>query len=70
MLRLRMTDGIRCEEFQALTGYDPHVLFADAIQNHVRTGLLTVDHDRIVLTRKGLPLADAVIRDFLKPTGP
>lgn len=69
MLRLRMTDGIRREEFRALTGYDPHVLFADAIQNHVRIGLLTVDRDRIVLTRKGLPLADAVVRDFLKPTG-
>lgn len=70
MLRLRMTDGIRCEEFQALTGYDPRALFADAIENHIRTGLLTVDHNQIALTRKGLPLADAVVRDFLKPTGP
>lgn len=69
MLRLRTNEGILCEEFRAETGYDAQELFAEAIRSHCRAKLLTADDDRIALTRKGLLVADAVIRDFLKPSG-
>lgn len=69
MLRLRTSEGIVCDEFRADTGYDAQELFAEVIRTHCGAGLLTANRDRIVLTRKGLPVADAIIRDFLKPSG-
>ncbi len=67
MLRLRMIEGIKCDEFKRQTGFDPCELFAEAIKAHVENGLLEADSNRICLTRRGLPLADAIIRDFLLP---
>lgn len=69
MLRLRMAQGIEADQFLAQTGFDPCELFADAIRKHVGTGLLKADEHRIALTREGLLLADAVIRDFVSPHG-
>ena len=67
MLQLRLIDGIRCCEFHAQTGFDPLGLFAAPIAEHGARGLLTADADRIALTRRGRPVADAVIADFLLP---
>ncbi|MGQ9651176.1 MAG: radical SAM family heme chaperone HemW [Phycisphaerae bacterium] len=69
MLRLRTSEGIVCDEFRAETGYDAQELFAEAIRSHCGAGLLLANRDRIALTRKGLLVADAVVRDFLKPFG-
>jgi len=69
MLGLRMTEGIDRPAFRAQTGFDPCELFADAIRRHSAAGLLAADGRRIALTRSGLPLADAVIRDFVCPEG-
>jgi oxygen-independent coproporphyrinogen III oxidase len=69
MLRLRTVEGIRYEEFREQTGFDPRQLFAEAIRQHVESGLMRATCDRVALSRKGLPLADAVIRDFLLPAG-
>jgi oxygen-independent coproporphyrinogen III oxidase len=69
MLRLRTIEGICRDEFHVQTGFDPGELFAGAIRQHVEGGLLMADDRRIALTRKGLLVADAVIRDFVLPDG-
>jgi oxygen-independent coproporphyrinogen-3 oxidase len=69
MLRLRLIEGIQCDEFEKQTGLNPCELFAEAIRIHAENGLLTADPNRICLSQKGLPLADAIIRDFLLPGG-
>ncbi|HSW44346.1 MAG TPA: radical SAM family heme chaperone HemW [Phycisphaerae bacterium] len=67
MLMLRLTDGIPCGRFQEMTGFDPHELFAAAIDRHRKAGLLTADGDRIALTPTGRLVGDSVMADFLDP---
>ncbi|MBI4581237.1 MAG: radical SAM family heme chaperone HemW, partial [Planctomycetes bacterium] len=68
MLNLRLTEGIRRDRFLHTTGFDPFALFADAIRIHAAAGRLTVDNDRIALTRAGFLVGDAVTADFLSPS--
>jgi coproporphyrinogen III oxidase-like Fe-S oxidoreductase len=49
------------------TGYDPVELFAEVIERHVKSGLLSVTSSHIALTRRGRLLGDLVIADFLSP---
>lgn len=67
MLALRTSEGIRREPFLEATGYDPVALFADAIARHASSGFLALegDGDVIRLSRSALPVADAVMADFL-----
>jgi coproporphyrinogen III oxidase-like Fe-S oxidoreductase len=67
MLQLRLVRGMDRAGFQEATGFDPAVLFAEVIAEHVGQGLLTSDGQRIALTRRGRLVGDAVIADFLSP---
>jgi oxygen-independent coproporphyrinogen-3 oxidase len=70
MLNLRMNEGIDACEFLRRTGLDPRLLFAEAIDRHVRAGLLAVEGNRITLTPAGRLVADRVQADYLNPTPP
>jgi oxygen-independent coproporphyrinogen-3 oxidase len=65
MLNLRLTRGIDRGEFGARFGEDPATLFAEVIAPHVADGLLESDNVGIRLTRRGLLLANVVMRDFV-----
>ena len=65
MLALRLREGLDRRQFAQRFGRDPVDFFADAVNRHVRDGLLEVDENSVRLTRSGLLLADVVITDFL-----
>lgn len=67
ILGLRMADGIDAARFLAATGYDLQHLFAEAIDEHRRNGLLEQTDTRLRLTEKGRSFADAVACDFILP---
>jgi len=65
MLMLRLADGIRFAEFSDRSGFDARELFADPIARFEKPGLLSVDHESIRLTERGVELADALASHFL-----
>ena len=65
ILGLRMTGGVSAEEFRRRFGKSLEAAVGDVIEKHVETGLLARAGDRICLTRRGLSLANVVMRDFL-----
>lgn len=62
---LRLARGIERSRFESQTGQDPCVLFAEPIARMREEGLLHPGDDRIRLTRKGMLLANYVMREFL-----
>jgi oxygen-independent coproporphyrinogen-3 oxidase len=64
-LGLRRTEGVARESFRVQTGFDLDELVGEAIPRHVALGMMEDDGTAIRLTRKGKPLADAVIEGFL-----
>ncbi|MEE8170199.1 MAG: radical SAM family heme chaperone HemW [Phycisphaerae bacterium] len=66
---LRLLDGIEIGEFHRATGFDPLALFHDAIERFVSSGHLEVAADQVRLTRRGLPVANVVMREFLAGDG-
>ena len=69
MLMLRLVEGISCERFEALTGFDPRELFGEALMRHQAAGLVASHGDRIALTRAGRLVADTVLADFVDARG-
>lgn len=65
MLMLRLSSGIRFVDFSDRSGFDARELFADPIERFGKPGLLSVDHDSIRLTERGVELADALASHFL-----
>jgi oxygen-independent coproporphyrinogen-3 oxidase len=65
VLGLRMTDGIDLAAFQNATGKNPKHLFANAIREHCKNGLLELTDTHLRLTEKGLSFADTVACDFI-----
>lgn len=64
VLNLRRREGIVLAEFKDLTGFDAKELFAGPIRQYLAEGLLAESQGRIFLTRRALPIADAVMVDF------
>jgi oxygen-independent coproporphyrinogen-3 oxidase len=64
-LGLRRTDGVARESFRVQTGFDLDELVGETIPRYVTLGMMEDDGTAIRLTRKGKPLADAVIEGFL-----
>lgn len=62
---LRLSRGIRVDRFSLLTGYDPRTLFAAPIEALSEQRLLQADEHSIRLTRRGMLLANHVMREFL-----
>jgi len=64
ILNLRTREGIRTKTFNKTTGYDIMRSFAEPIERYRALGLLTLEGDRLYLTREALPIADSVLCDF------
>ncbi len=62
---LRLTEGLDLAGFAARFGVNPLAYYVKAIDRHIRLGLLQQTGDRLVLTRRGLLLANQVFTDFL-----
>lgn len=65
VLALRLSAGVNRPRFMARHGCDPAIAYADALTPHVADGLVTIDADTIRLTRRGLLLANTVMRDLV-----
>lgn len=65
MLALRLAAGIDRRRFARRFGADPAELFAEAVKRHTGDGLLEVTPTAVRLTRRGMLLADCVLRDFV-----
>jgi oxygen-independent coproporphyrinogen-3 oxidase len=62
---LRRLEGVKHDEFRALTGFELESVAGAAIARHLVTGLLEQTDHGIRLTREGRFLADSVIVDCL-----
>jgi oxygen-independent coproporphyrinogen-3 oxidase len=52
--------------FRAKFGVDPLREFAEPLANQQRAGYLTVEGDRVVLTRKGLLQVDSLLPEYFE----
>jgi oxygen-independent coproporphyrinogen-3 oxidase len=66
-LQLRRAEGIRRVSFRRQTGFELDALAGKALTCLVAAGLLDSDSDGVCLTRDGKCVADAVVRELLKP---
>ncbi len=64
-LGLRMTEGIRPEEFLQRFGKSVYDVYGDSLNKHISEGLLETVGDRLRLTRKGQDVANYVFSDFV-----
>ena len=64
-LGLRKTEGIRIGEFARQFDLRPEEVFGEAIQRHLKDGLLCQENGRLFLSEKGLDLANQVFMDFV-----
>lgn len=65
ILGLRLNEGIALTEFKQRTGFSLDELFADAIAEHMQSGLLERTAAHLRLTEKGRSFADRVACDFV-----
>ncbi len=65
ILGLRMTDGVSKEDYLSRFGEPVEARFGGVLDRHLRSGLLSESGGRIALTRRGLSLANVVMRDLL-----
>jgi oxygen-independent coproporphyrinogen-3 oxidase len=69
MLMLRLTEGIKFDDFAARTGYEARAIYADQMARLGGVGLLDVGAEGVRLTQAGLNVADAVAAEFLEVEG-
>lgn len=65
MLGLRLRDGVSLERIRRRFGIEPRTVFARQIEELTRRGLVELTADRLLLTHKGLLLANTVCAEFL-----
>jgi len=65
MLLLRLSGGLRYDEFISRTGMNAQTLFADPIDRFSRLGLLDADDSCVRLSEKGLAVADSIAAEFV-----
>ena len=65
LLGLRKIEGISIQKFKNKFGENPIFLFRDELNKLVEEDLVIVDGDNIVLTNKGLDLANQVWEEFV-----
>lgn len=64
-LALRTSRGLDPARFERDTGVDPRAFFRDELARLAELGLVTTRGGRVVLTGRGVSLADAVARELL-----
>jgi len=66
LMGLRLTrDGVQRATFRERFGADPLDLRGDLLKRHEDDGLLTIDPERVRLTRRGRLLSNIVFRDLV-----
>jgi oxygen-independent coproporphyrinogen-3 oxidase len=65
VLGLRLTEGIDAAAFEKRTGVNPRVYYEKELAEFAAAGLVTVNGDRIRLTRDGLFLSDEVFASLI-----
>ena len=66
MLMLRTAEGIDCQQFANILGVDPLHIFAGALPELERMGLLAYSNNRIALTETGVCVADSVTANLIR----
>lgn len=64
-LGLRMSKGVSAKRFYECFGKTPDSVFGEAIERHIKNGLLKEEGDALFLTSKGTDLANYVMSDFI-----
>jgi oxygen-independent coproporphyrinogen-3 oxidase len=64
MLELRLSRGLRFDDYATRTGFDARSVYADQIERLCALGLLKADDAGFGLTEQGLNVADAVAAEF------
>jgi oxygen-independent coproporphyrinogen-3 oxidase len=67
MLGLRLDEGVAFDDLAARSGLDARGLLGPLVARLAAAGLVTADRDRFRLTEEGIPVADAIIGEFLEP---
>ncbi|HHT9118057.1 MAG TPA: radical SAM family heme chaperone HemW [Candidatus Hypogeohydataceae bacterium YC38] len=65
IMALRMTSGIREEEYSRLTGYSLRELYGKEIDKICSTGLMSFKGGRLRLTRPGLFVSNSIMVEFI-----
>ena len=65
MLGLRLLRGISIDRFEKRFQTSFHKVYGNIVASLLEKNLITLDRDRIALSRKGLFLADSVILEFI-----
>lgn len=65
LLGLRKIKGVLLQDFENKFGENPIYLFKSKLNTLVKENLLTIDGDKIMLTNKGLDLANIVWEEFV-----
>ena len=65
LLGLRKIDGINIQEFENKFGMNPIFLFKNELNKLSNEGLIKVDGNKIMLTNKGIDLANIVWEEFI-----
>ena len=65
IMGLRLIKGISKEEFCNRFKQDIYKIYREAIDKHIKNGLLKDDSKNLTLTKKGLDLANLVEVDFM-----
>ncbi|MBC8108951.1 MAG: radical SAM family heme chaperone HemW [Anaerolineae bacterium] len=66
MLTLRLTRGLKFDDFAGRTGHDARTLFVEQISQLSRQKLLHLDEHHISLSESGINVADAVAAEFVQ----
>jgi oxygen-independent coproporphyrinogen-3 oxidase len=64
-LGLRMIKGLRIAEFKKMFGIDIQEIYGSEIEGLLASGMISVSKENILLTEKGLYLANEVFKEFL-----
>lgn len=65
LLGLRKIEGVSIQDFECKFGYNPIILFRSNLNKLHQEGLIKVDGDMIILTNKGIDLANLVWEEFI-----
>ncbi len=65
ILGLRKIDGIKIDEFERKFNENPIILFKNELNKLVNEDLLRIDGNKILLTNKGIDLANIVWEEFI-----
>lgn len=70
MMRMRLVDGLDLVAFQTCTGINLAENCREAVVRLTQAGLIECDHAKLCMTRRGLLMADTVIRELASELDP